>query len=260
MNSKQSFKLGTIITAGLGTLIYTFSQPVIVQPQSYHLFADQRAVLGIPNGMDVLSNFFFLLIGVLGLREVLGQLNLVTRASWKWFFLSIALIAPGSAYYHWSPNDATLVWDRLPMSMGFMALYIVILSEHISIRTQKFLFPGMLTGVLSVLVWVLSGDLRFYFWVQFSSFITIPLILVFYPSRYSLKILYPMALGLYALAKVAEAKDGEIFQASQYLLSGHTLKHLLSASGLGVLWVMVKVRRERSVAVAAPVVPDTAIR
>src|SRR5215469_4980320 len=33
--------------------------PRIPQPQSYHLFADERSVLGIPHFADVISNFPF---------------------------------------------------------------------------------------------------------------------------------------------------------------------------------------------------------
>ena len=38
--------------------------PRIPQPQSYHLFADQRRFLGIPNFANVISNFPFAAIGL----------------------------------------------------------------------------------------------------------------------------------------------------------------------------------------------------
>lgn len=197
--------------------------------------------------MDVLTNVFFLFAGGLGLLEVTQQQKLLTRKSWFWFFLSIILIAPGSAYYHWEPNNATLVWDRLPMSMGFMALYIVLLSEHVSLKFEKLLYFALFIGVLSVMVWVVTTDLRFYFWVQFSSFITIPLILGLFPSRYSKKSWYFLALVLYGLAKWAEVKDREIFIGTNELISGHSLKHILAAMGLATLWWMVKTRKEQVV-------------
>ena len=148
--------------------------------------------------MDVLSNIFFALVGSIGIFEVLKrQQFLATKKSWFWFFLSILLIAPGSAYYHWAPTDATLVWDRLPMSMGFMALYIVLLSEHLTVDCQKFLYPSLVLGILSVIVWVLTTDLRFYFWVQFSSFVTIPLILMLFKSLLLClpRFLFPSEMG-----------------------------------------------------------------
>lgn len=46
--------------------------------------------------------------GVCSLKgEVLG---------WSTFFVGIVATAFGSAYYHLKPNDARLVWDRLPVS------------------------------------------------------------------------------------------------------------------------------------------------
>lgn len=225
-----------LVLSFVGMFIYFFSQPVITQPQQYHHFADVRSFMGIPNAMDVLTNIFFLIVGLVGVLKVPSR-------SWSWFFISIALVAPGSAYYHWGPNNDTLVWDRLPMSTGFMALYVVLLSEHISEKFGKILFPALLLGVVSVFVWVITSDLRFYFWIQFSSFISIPIILFLFPSKYTHKSGYFVALGFYALAKVTEVKDREIFEMTNRLISGHSMKHILAAVGLMCLAWMVRVRR-----------------
>jgi hypothetical protein len=252
-------KTGLLIAAALGLFVFLFSKPPMPQIQSYHQFVDSRTLMGIPNAMDVLSNIFFLMVGLLGLKELLVKNDLVTRSSWKWFFISIFLIAPGSAWYHLSPNDQTLVWDRLPMSMGFMALYIIILSEFVSLQSQKVLFPALALGIISVFTWVMFSDLRFYFWVQFSSFITIPLILVLFRSRFTHGGFYFLALGFYGLAKWTEVKDAEIFKMTNMLVSGHTLKHVLSAVGLSFLWLMLKVRSEKSVAASGAGVLNPAL-
>lgn len=237
-------RVGIVLGAIAAVLIFFFKQPVMIQRQDYHLFVDTRSFLGIPNAIDVVSNIFFLITGGLGVWEIIQrQTTLMTKKSWFWFFLSVLLIAPGSAYYHLSPNDSTLVWDRLPMSMAFMAMYIVLLCEHIEMRFEKGLYPALLVGVLSVLTWWISADLRFYFLVQFSSFITIPLILVLFKSHYTLKIYYFFSLLLYGLAKWAEMKDKEVFEATHYAFSGHSLKHFLAALGLLCLWWMIRSRK-----------------
>jgi Ceramidase len=235
-------KIISLLVAMTFVALFFISKGVMTQVQSYHLFADTRTLLGIPNAMDVLSNLAFLFTGLLGIREVLGS-TISTSRSWFWFFISIFLIAPGSAYYHWAPDDFTLIWDRLPMSMGFMALYVCLISEHIDLRLMKLLPVSLFLGMLSILVWVLTSDLRFYFIVQFSSFITIPLILILFPSRYTGKVYYLGALLLYGLAKWTEVKDREIFEATDYVISGHSLKHILAAAGLLLLWWMIRVRR-----------------
>lgn len=242
-NRMNILKLALLVASALLVFFLLFTKPVIVQDQSYHLFVDTRSFLGIPNALDVLSNIFFAITGLLGMWEVARLTGLETKKSWWWFFFSILLIAPGSAYYHWNPNDATLVWDRLPMSMGFMALYILLLCEHLDFKIERFLFPALFVGVASVMVWVLTTDLRFYFWVQFSSFVTIPFILFLFPSKFTMKGYYGVTLLLYGLAKWAEVKDKEIYYCTNELFSGHTLKHVLAALGLFALWWMVRTRK-----------------
>lgn len=243
MNStSKKLRLATIVLSALGMFLFFFLKAPLPQDLSYHNFIDKRSLFGIPNAGDVLSNVFFLVVGILGVLEVTGQKTLVTKKSWFWFFLSILLVAPGSAYYHWEPNNQTLVWDRLPMSMGFMALYIALLSEHVNLKFEKLTHFALFVGVLSVITWAITDDLRFYFWVQFSSFITIPLILGLFPSYFTKKSYYSIALTFYALAKWTEIKDKEIFFGTGELMSGHSLKHILSAVGLMALWWMIKTR------------------
>lgn len=237
-------KYCTLIAAAIFMAVFLFQKGPLPQEQWYHQFVDTRMMLGIPNAMDVLSNIFFVIVGVLGMNEVGKVMGLDTKKSWWWFFLAILLVAPGSAYYHLNPNDTTLIWDRLPMSMGFMGLYIVLLCEHISLKFEKALYPALILGILSVFTWVMTNDLRIYYWVQFSSFITIPIILLLFKSRYGKKYLYGVTLAFYGLAKWTEIKDKEIFYATHELISGHTLKHILAAVGLLALWWMVKTRKK----------------
>lgn len=239
-----SWKIWPLVLGFIGMFLFFFSKPVMTQNADYHEFIDTRSFLGVPNTFDVMSNVFFLVAGLLGVLEILKQNSLLTKKSWFWFFLSIVLVAPGSAYYHWAPDNHTLMWDRLPMSMGFMALYVILLAEHIHAKFQEFLIPALVIGISSVLVWVITTDLRFYFWIQFSSFITIPIILILFPSRFTHKYWYFISLFLYGLAKWTEVKDKEIFYATHEMISGHSLKHILAAVGLMGLWWMVKIRKE----------------
>lgn len=39
---------------------------------------------------------------------------------WTCFYIGVAAVAFGSAYYHLKPNDARLVWDRLPV--GYLSI------------------------------------------------------------------------------------------------------------------------------------------
>lgn len=41
---------------------------------------------------------------------------------WTCFFIGMAAVCFGSSYYHLKPNDAGLVWDRLPVSFIVLAI------------------------------------------------------------------------------------------------------------------------------------------
>jgi hypothetical protein len=236
-------KIGIVLLPVVILALYLFLGPVLHQNAHYHGFVDRRIFLGIPNTLDVLSNLGFLLVGLLGLNEVHRQ-NLQAKRSWQAFFLSILLIAPGSAYYHWSPDDHTLLWDRLPMSLGFMSLYLVLLTELVHEKLERLLPLFLFLGASSVLTWYFSGDLRFYVLVQYSSFFSIPLLLLLFRGPHTKKPWYLYALFFYLGAKFAEAGDSVIYRLTGEKISGHTVKHLLAAAALMGLWWMLKTRRK----------------
>jgi hypothetical protein len=99
------------------------------QDPSYHLLADTRTSLGvIPRAGDVLTNLAILAAGLFGLAlrtrmtvapEARTAVNVLIAAS--------ILTAFGSAYYHWAPTNATLIWDRLPMALVLMALLVLVM-------------------------------------------------------------------------------------------------------------------------------------
>jgi hypothetical protein len=224
-----------------GSLALMFLQPSIPQNQNYHNFADRKAFFEIPNFLDVMSNIAFLFTGIAGLGVCFRKNLGVMQTAWFVLFIGVALVSVGSAYYHWSPNNQTLVWDRLPMTLGFMGLFVVMLGEYINEQFSKFLIPAIVLGFSSVIYWHLFDDLRFYIWIQLISLLIIPVVLILYRPKYSHQWMMFIAVGLYALAKIAEVKDGEILLLSFGLISGHTIKHLVSAIGCGIIvWMLQK--------------------
>lgn len=224
--------------------------PPIPQPAEYHQFADRRSYFGIPNFFDVISNIVFLFVGMAGLIFLLLPHGLPARRAFvalpeRWpyliLFLSVLAAGFGSAYYHWLPDNDRLVWDRLPMATGFMALLAALLVERISPKVGLRLMPVLLlTGVGSVLHWYWSeqlgaGNLNFYLVVQFCSLLIILLLVTFFPPRYSRGTDIYMVIAWYGLAKLAELADQEIYAVGQ-VISGHTAKHLLAA--LAVYWIL----------------------
>ncbi|WP_157267414.1 ceramidase domain-containing protein [Azohydromonas aeria] len=216
----------------------------IAQPVSYHAFADERTLLGIPNFWNVVSNLPFVLLGLAGLwrlrRRPPGVLPGLA-ACHAAFFAGAVGIGLGSAWYHLRPDSATLAWDRLPMTVAFMAFFAIVLGEHLGVRLARRALPALLlAGLGSVLYWVLSerlggSDLRPYLLVQFLPVLLTPLILLLFPSRLTRVGWLWLLLALYVVAKGVEHFDAALYEHLGGL-SGHTLKHLLAA---GSLWCMV---------------------
>jgi hypothetical protein len=221
----------------------------IPQDKAYHLFADLRTCLGIPNFGNVASNLAFLLVGMIGTIWCHRHLKSGARLSWMIFFAGVALVFLGSGYYHATPNDDTLVWDRLPMTIAFMGLFAALAGEHLGMQYERpVLIPALVVGVASVFWWRYTDDLRVYVWVQGAPLLAIPFILAMFPSRYTHRIYLLYGLGFYALAKVAEFYDRETFAVTVNLISGHSLKHLLAALAPLFLFLMLRRRRARGVA------------
>ena len=220
--------------------------PRTPQPLSYHHFADQRSWLGIPNFGDVASNILFLAAGLWGLaflcRRWSPEQFVEARERWPYFlvFLGPVLTAFGSAYYHLAPDNARLVWDRLPMTVVFMPLVASLIAERVSVKIGLWLLPALTTiGIGSVLQWYSTeqqgaGDLRFYLAVQLYAVLAL-IVAMLLPPRYTRGSDLVVVAGLYVLAKICESADRQVFSLG-HLVSGHTIKHL-SAGAVG-FWIL----------------------
>jgi hypothetical protein len=234
----------TVIIALAGVLT-ALVLPPLKQAPAYHQFADQRVWLGIPNALNVLSNVGFLLVGAAGLSLLWSRspsaanrtsLEPPERIAYTAFFAGLIFTGFGSAYYHWKPDDETLVWDRLPMTTVFMSLLAATIAERIDHRAgQGLLGPLLVAGAASVGYWRWCGNLWPYAVAQYYSMLVLGLIILLFPPRYNRSADLLVVAGLYALAKGAEALDGSVLAATR-LVSGHTMKHLIAA--LAVYWVL----------------------
>ena len=146
------------------------------------------------------------------------------------FFLGVFLTGFSSSYYHWNPNDAGLFWDRLPMSVAFMAILANVIEERIDAqgRAGAALAAGRARHREPAL-WLRTDDLRLYGWVQFFPCLVLPLMFWLFPPKYSGTWYWFAAAGLYLLAKLLEYFDAAIYSAL-HVMAGHPLKHLAAAA------------------------------
>ena len=244
VTTRERIGYALIILTAVLTVGGIMSQDPIAQDVSYHLFVDTRKIWSVPNFWNVATNIPFAVVGLLGLYKLRtpGKLGILdeTGTAYTLLFFGTFLVSFGSGYYHLAPDNQTLVWDRLPMTIAFMALFSIIVSEFISIRSGKaLLLPLILAGILSVVYWHFSeirgeGDLRFYALVQFYPMLAIPIILVCFRSRCTHVYAYWWLLLAYIAAKLFEHFDGEVYNVLGFI-SGHSLKHLTAALGMYVL-------------------------
>ena len=213
----------------------------IPQDPGYHEFADSSVLFGIPHFWNVATNLPFLLVGLIGLAWRSRLRVQAPPTQYAVFCVGVVLVGLGSAYYHWAPSTPALVWDRLPMTVAFMALFSAVIQDRVSKRLGGILlWPLVFAGIATIVWWYLSeqagrGDLRPYAVVQFLPMLLIPPMLLLFKGRGLRDGWLWATLAAYVLAKFAEYFDAAIFSASGFL-SGHSLKHLLAA--LAVWWTI----------------------
>jgi len=255
LSTKRYLIAGLVLAA----ILLTLSLPPLPQPPAYHQFADQRGGMGIPHVFNVLSNAPLSAAGALGLGflargrdrwRAVGGLSPTLLTAYRLFFLGALLTGLGSAYYHWAPSHQRLVWDRLPMTLCFMAFLTIALSGRIGAMATRLALPAfVLLGLASVIHWHLgeqqgAGDLRPYLFVQFFPMLLIPAMLVLFTPRPSTAadgdILTVM--GLYGLALICDRfLDRPLFALSG-IISGHSLKHVIAS--LAVFWLLRGLRNQ----------------
>lgn len=228
--------------------------PTLPQYAHYHDFADQRDWLGIPHAGDVLSNLPFALGGVWGLwqlrrlRTAALRVRLprpVVHAS-VLFFAGMVATALGSGYYHWQPNNAGLLLDRLGMVLPFAGLLGLWSYEHLGqVSADRSSHPTyataaavLLGGVLALWAWSARGNL--FPWVVLQTGGMLVLLLGCMPAERdgdaipapAWTIQWQWVLIAYALAKLCEWGDHPLWHATQGWVSGHSLKHVLAAAAV----------------------------
>lgn len=244
-----------LLLAVCGTVVALMAVGPVAQPPAYHDMADQRPCAGVPNCLNVLSNLPFAILGALGIALVFRSRDTRQgpfRDPWeRWpyaaLFIGVALTSLGSSYYHLSPDNARLVWDRLPMTTAFMGFLTAVVAERVGVSiARRLLLPLLALGTASVVYWYWSelqgaGDLRPYLLVQFGSLLAVVLLVALYPARDGGGAYLGAGLALYAAAKGLELADARIYALGN-VVSGHTLKHLAAAGSVACLVAMLRAR------------------
>jgi hypothetical protein len=244
--------LPTVLTSTV-VLALLLHGPIAQWPE-YHAFADTRSLAGIPRAADVLSNIGFALVGVWGLvRLAPAGAHRSFGAAWPAYALFLAaliLTAFGSGFYHLAPDNARLVWDRIPIALACAGLLAAVRAEtHADGHALLLTVALALAGVASVLWWYFTetygqGDLRPYLFVQLAPAMLVPLWQWRARAPRDDRLAFGAAIALYFVARLAELNDHALFAATGWI-SGHTIKHLLATVAAAVIVAQLEARVRR---------------
>lgn len=219
----------------------------VPQDQNYHNFADQRALFGIPNFLNVITNLPFALVALKGLGVVRKIHEKELKHISLTLFAGFLILTTGSGYYHWKPENITLVYDRIPIVIVIMSfLACIIYSINRTIGYKAFFILNII-GVFTVIYWIVSenagrGDLRWYGMAQFSPIIAIPLMLILYKPSFNPSKEVILIFLFFGLARLTEMLDQQVYHFLNNIISGHSLKHLFMVAAAYEIVVLMRRR------------------
>jgi hypothetical protein len=198
-----------------------------------HPFADARSWLGIPNAADTLSNLPFALLAVWTWRVARREADGVARQAYVLLATGLLGTAIGSSLYHLWPSAWTLVLDRAGMVLAFAGVLVLASAQRFSRALGDALLRGLppLALIAAVLpAW--PGWLLPWLLVQGGGMVWVLAMACRKPLQGSPRLGWGWLIAGYALAKLLEAGDLAIYEATGQLVSGHTLKHLVAAAAV----------------------------
>ncbi|KAF6140061.1 hypothetical protein GIB67_001802 [Kingdonia uniflora] len=209
-----------------------FASPKIPHSPKHHVFADMRNFLGVPNTLNVISNFPFLIVGILGLVICLqGGLFAISFHGevwgWAFFYIGLTAAAFGSAYYHLKPDDNRIMWDRLPMMVAYASILSVFIVERVGQKFGVLCLFLLLSFALVIIAYErIFDDLRLCLMFQLIPLVAIPVLAFMFPPKYTHSKYWLWAAGVYLFAKFEAVADRKIYGINHYIISGHSLEHL----------------------------------
>jgi len=218
---------GSVMLFVVGTVLQMIWP--LAQPAAYHHFADQRSLGSLHNASDVLSNLVILLAGMLCLGWVRRHASnqpaqfpgMVVAA------FGLLLTALGSAYYHMAPTDATLVWDRLPMTIVFAGILAMLWTSATGERvgwTQMLIM--VVVSPATVGYWLVFNSLWPYAILQFGGLMLI--VGMTLTRKVDGAFAWMLVIVFYGIAKIFESLDWQIWELTHHMIAGHALKHVSS--------------------------------
>ena len=222
-----------LVFIGVLCLIAIFG-PQITQYDSYHDFADQSVVMGLPHAWDIFSNVPFAIVGFWGLWVMRGRSSVEGSTTaydmLKLFFYGLITTSFCSSFYHLNPDNASVFLDRLGMTVAFAGILALAIAVCVSDRAGKMSsYLILFLGPVCLWVWQQTDNLLAWSVLQAGGMLVIVGLALLTNVNRKLRIALICAIGWYFLSKLCELGDHTIYEWTFGLMPGHSLKHIVAA-------------------------------
>jgi len=171
------------------------------------------------------------------------------RAAVNVLVAALILTAFGSAYYHWAPTNATLIWDRIPITMVLMPLLVLVMADRVHPLFARYaLWSFTALEMASAVLWGVSeamglGEVRPYFIVRIGTAIAVAFLLILRQPRHTGTKWLVAALVSEIVMAIFERFDHEVFRLTGGLVSGHNAKRVMVGVALAFVFWWLRSRR-----------------
>ena len=209
-----------------------FSLPSIPLTIQHHQFASQVSYWGIPAFTLIFSSLCLVSVGVFGLiKHTRYTLNTDLITGLITFLIALILSGIGSAIYHWNPQDQTILFKQIPISILCMGLSFSLLVSQSKLASWGWFYGLMMAyAILSPIYGIYAHQVQIYYATQFFPIaLMILLIARIWSSSYTTSLIYGVIFLV--LGKGAEISDHEIYQWTTQWVDGQMCANLLYALG-----------------------------
>ncbi|XP_078428935.1 uncharacterized protein LOC144701104 isoform X2 [Wolffia australiana] len=226
-------------------LFFLVAMPKVPHSRTHHQFADMRNLLGVPNTLNVISSFPLLIVGVVGFvlclhRSCFGISVKGEIWGWAFFFAGVVGLAFGTPYYHLKPDDSRCICETFPVLICTVSLFSILIVERVDGRLGLACLFSLILLVLGSIAYERKyDDLRLRMTLTFVPSLSIPVLAFMFPAKYSHSRYWFLAAGCHLLARLAASADMKIYSSTGYIISGHSLAHIIFACVPGLLFLML---------------------
>ena len=216
----------------------TYLLSPIYQPAEYTEFADTRTFkwigISIPNFMDVITNLPYLIFGLIGLALIYFRKKYLSKNLFCHLlviFIGLVITSIGSSYFHLVLDKLSLFIDRIGIAIVISGILGLVIYQKLNQKLSViYSIIFLLILMVSNYYWYLTNDLAPWSIAQ-----VLGIVIVFvlgFKSNIDLKfptINYWLIITLYLIAKICEFSDNFFFEITNNIISGHSIKHLISS-------------------------------